>query len=161
MPSAIARRGARSRTLRLEAYLPYRLSVAANEVSRLVARAYEDRFGISIPQWRMIANLAEHGALTPQQIGRTAGLDKVMVSRAAQGLVERGLLERARNGRDGRSHILALSADGVALHAAIAPLALAFERDLIADWTEEEVGRLHQQLKRLQNKALALAGRQP
>ncbi len=71
-------------SLRLDDYLPYRLSVAANEVSRLVARAYEDRFGISIPQWRILANLAERSPLTPLKISRCTVMDKVTVSRATQ-----------------------------------------------------------------------------
>src|SRR5262249_32630212 len=74
-------------TLRPADYLPYRLSVASNEVSRLIARAYEDRFGITIPQWRILANLGERGPLTPLEIGRCTVMDKVTVSRAAQGLV--------------------------------------------------------------------------
>ena len=44
--------------LRLDAYLPYRLSVASNAVSGLIARAYEDRFGLTVPQWRVICVLA-------------------------------------------------------------------------------------------------------
>src|SRR5688572_13162414 len=117
--------------LRLDDYLPYRLSVAANEVSRLVAKAYEDRFGLSIPQWRIVANLAEHGPLTPQQIGRHAAMDKVTVSRAAAGLTERGLVVRVENGADGRSHLLALTPSGQNLFDAVAPLALAFEKALL------------------------------
>ena len=66
--------------IRLDDYLPYRLSVAANEVSRLVARAYEDRFSITVPQWRILANLAEHGPSTPLEIGRYTVMDKVTVS---------------------------------------------------------------------------------
>ena len=50
--------------LKLDAYLPYRLSVASNAVSGLIARAYEDRFGLTIPQWRLICVLAEDGGLT-------------------------------------------------------------------------------------------------
>ncbi|MGA2364065.1 MAG: MarR family transcriptional regulator, partial [Steroidobacteraceae bacterium] len=50
--------------LRLQDYLPYRLSVASNAVSRLIARAYEQRFGLKIPQWRLIAVLADEGPLT-------------------------------------------------------------------------------------------------
>jgi DNA-binding MarR family transcriptional regulator len=144
--------------LRLDDYLPYRLSVAANEVSRLVAKAYEDRFGLSIPQWRIIANLAEHGRLTPQQIGRHAAMDKVTVSRAAGALTERGFIERVENGADGRSHLLALSAAGQALFEAVAPLALAFEKALLDQWGEGEVEQLHAQLKRLQQTARVLAG---
>jgi DNA-binding MarR family transcriptional regulator len=145
-------------SLRLDAYLPYRLSVAANEVSRLVARAYEDRFGLTIPQWRMIAHMAEHGPTTPQQLGRLAAMDKVTVSRASRGLLSRGLAKRVENGEDGRSHILALTEDGSALYETIAPLALAFERALIDDWSTEDVERLHAQLKALQQKAAVLAG---
>jgi DNA-binding MarR family transcriptional regulator len=145
--------------LRLDDYLPYRLSVAANEVSRLVARAYEDRFGITIPQWRILANLAERGPLTPLEVGRCTVMDKVTVSRAAQGLVERGLLERRANGADGRSHILTMSPDGAALYDTVAPLAVEFERTLLDAWTPEDVERLHAQLKLLQTTAARLAGR--
>ena len=144
--------------LRLDDYLPYRLSVAANEVSRLVARAYEDRFGLTIPQWRIIANLAEHGPSTPQQLGQLAAMDKVTVSRASRGLLARRLSRRIENGKDGRSHILALTDEGVTLYDAIAPLALAFERALIDDWSTEDVERLHAQLTSLQHKAARLAG---
>jgi len=69
--------------LDLQEYLPYRLSVAANAVSRLIARAYEDEFGLTIPQWRLMAVLGDEGALTQQSLcGRTL-MDKVTVMRAA------------------------------------------------------------------------------
>jgi DNA-binding MarR family transcriptional regulator len=144
--------------LRLDDYLPYRLSVAANEVSRLVARAYEDRFGITSPQWRILANLAEHGPSTPIEIGRYTVMDKVTVSRAAQGLLQRNLLERRENGADGRSHILAMSTEGAALYDEVAPLAAEFERALLDQWSPEDVERLHAQLKLIQHTAARLAG---
>src|SRR5579859_2632253 len=84
--------------LRLDSYLPYRLSVASNAVSRLIARAYEDHFGLTIPQWRLIAVLAEDGPLTQQAIGVRTVMDKVTVSRATQGLVKRKLVQRAPHG---------------------------------------------------------------
>ena len=85
--------------LALDDYLPYRLSVASNAVSRLIARAYEDRFGLTIPQWRLMAVLAE-GALTQQAIVAKTAMDKVTVSRAAQGLVTRHLIARAAHEAD-------------------------------------------------------------
>lgn len=61
--------------LRLDDYLPYRLSVAANAVSRLIARGYQQRFAPSVPQWRLTAVLAEAAPLlaeaaplTPQKL---------------------------------------------------------------------------------------------
>src|SRR5258708_39363520 len=95
--------------LKLDGYLPYRLSVASNAVSRLIARAYEDRFGLTIPQWRLIAVLAEDGPLTQQAIGSRTVMDKVTVSRATQGLVKRRLVQRAPHDADGRSPHRALS----------------------------------------------------
>ena len=83
----------------LDEYLPYRLSIASNAVSKLIARAYEDRFGLTIPQWRLMAVLAEK-PLTQQAIVARTAMDKVTVSRAAQGLVNRHLVGRADAGVD-------------------------------------------------------------
>ena len=105
----------------LDDYLPYRLSVASNAVSRLIARAYEDRFGLSIPQWRLIAVLAQDGALTPGALVARTAMDKVTISRAAQQLLKRHLIGRVAHEADGRSHRLSLTAEGQRLHADIAP----------------------------------------
>ena len=144
--------------LRLDSYLPYRLSVASNAVSGLIARAYEDRFGLSIPQWRLVCVLAEDGGLTQVQIVARTVMDKVTVSRAAQGLVKRRLVGRSQNRQDARSHVLALSEAGRDLHAEIAPLALAYEAALIAGLTTDEVTLLRRLLGRLQTAAGQLSG---
>ncbi|WP_397422864.1 MarR family winged helix-turn-helix transcriptional regulator [Phenylobacterium sp.] len=140
-------------TLQLDSYLPYRLSVASNAVSGLIARAYEDRFGLSIPQWRLVCVLAEDRGLTQVQIVARTMMDKVTVSRAAQGLVKRHLIGRTRNKADGRSHMLTLTAAGRSLYAEIAPLALAYEATLIAGLAPEEVELLKRLLARLQAAA--------
>ncbi len=144
--------------LRLDAYLPYRLSVASNAVSGLIARAYQDRFGLSIPQWRVICVLAEDGDLTQGQIVARTMMDKVMVSRAAQGLLKRRLVARSDHEADGRSHVLALTPEGAGLHAEIAPLALAYEAALIAGLAPDEVALLKRLLSRLQAAAGQLTG---
>jgi DNA-binding MarR family transcriptional regulator len=144
--------------LLLDAYLPYRLSVASNAVSRLIARAYEDRFGLTIPQWRLICILAEDSEVAPSTIVSRSGMDKVTVSRAAQGLLKRRLVERSDNEADGRSHILRLTEEGASLHGEIAPLALAYEAALIAGLAPDEVAQLKRLLLRLQGAANALAG---
>ena len=143
--------------LTLDAYLPYRLSVASNAVSELISRAYQDRFGLSVPQWRLICVLAEDGALTQGQIVARTVMDKVTVSRAAQGLLKRHLVNRTAHHADGRSHTLALSSQGERLHAEIAPLALSYEQALIAGLTPEEVDGLKRLLARLQRSATSLA----
>jgi DNA-binding MarR family transcriptional regulator len=147
--------------LKLDAYLPYRLSVASNAVSRLIARAYEDRFGLTIPQWRLICVLAEGGGTPQGGIVARTGMDKVTVSRAAQGLLTRRLIERSDHHADGRSHMLALSREGARLHAEIAPMALAYEAALIAGLSPDEVALLKRLLCRLQTAADALSGGTP
>ena len=144
--------------LRLDAYLPYRLSVASNAVSGLIARAYQDRFALTIPQWRLVCVLAEDGPLTQGQIVARTVMDKVTVSRAAQGLVKRHLVGRSDHAADGRSHVLALTPEGERLHAEIAPLALAYEAALIAGLSPEDVALLKRLLSRLQAAAGQLAG---
>lgn len=144
--------------LKLDSYLPYRLSVASNAVSGLIARAYEDRFGLTVPQWRLICVLAEDGGLTQVQIVARTVMDKVTVSRAAQGLVKRRLVRRAENKTDGRSHVLTLTPEGRSLHAEISPLALAYEAALIAGLAPEEVTLLKRLLSRLQTAAGQLSG---
>jgi DNA-binding MarR family transcriptional regulator len=144
--------------LRLDAYLPYRLSVASNAVSGLIARAYQDRFGLTIPQWRLICVLAEDGRMTQGQVVTRTFMDKVTVSRAAQGLAARHLVDRTDNHTDGRSHVLTLTPEGRRLFAEVAPLALAYEAALIAGLAPEEVMLLRRLLGRLQSAATALVG---
>ena len=141
----------------LDEYMPYRLSIASNAVSKLIARAYEDRFGLTIPQWRLMAVLAEK-PLTQQAIVARTAMDKVTVSRAAQGLVNRHLVGRAAHEVDGRSHLLALTEQGRELHAEIAPLALAYEAALLSGLTPAEVETLKRLLLRLETAAGRLSG---
>ena len=140
--------------LQLQEYLPYRLSVAANAVSRLIARAYESQFGLTIPQWRLMAVLGDEGALTQQELcGRTL-MDKVTVMRAAQGLTRRRLVKRRPNDQDGRSHRLDLSAAGYAMYCNVIPLAREYESQLLAGLDASDVARLHRLLRQVEAAAL-------
>jgi DNA-binding MarR family transcriptional regulator len=147
----------KARALKLDDYLPYRLSVASNAVSGLIARTYQDRFGLSVPQWRVICVLAEDGPRTPVQLVSRTVMDKVTVSRAAQGLLKRRLVTRSQHHADARSHVLALSAQGERLHAEITPMALAYEQALVSGLDPREIAALNGLLVRLQTVATTLA----
>ncbi len=143
------------RQLQLQEYLPYRLSVAANAVSRLIARAYEARFDLRIPEWRLLAVLADEGPLTQQVLcGRTV-MDKVTVMRAARSLVRRRLLRRLPNRADGRSHRLALTTAGRRIYRQIVPLALQHESRLLRQIAPRDAARLHRCLRVLETSAQA------
>src|ERR1700741_3081777 len=120
--------------LKLDRFLPYRLSVASNAVSSWIAKSYRKRFNLKVTEWRLIAILAEADRMTPQALTRATRMDKINVSRAAKALVARGLLGASPNGDDGRSHFLSLTAQGRALYAKIAPEALAMEARLLRDF---------------------------
>ena len=141
-------------TLRLDKFLPYRLSVASNRVSDMIARSYRARFGLRIPEWRMIAVLAESGGMTQQALTHRTRMDKVTVSRAAIALVERGLLARAPNPGDKRSHHLSLTDEGRDLYASVAPKALELESKIFARFTRAELDRFVAMLRRIDTAAL-------
>ena len=142
--------------LELDQYLPYRLSVASNAVSRRIARAYETRFGLKVPEWRLVAVLADDGEMTQLQLISRTAMDKVTVSRAAQALVARGLAAQRADPRDGRSRRLALTEEGLSLHAEVAPAALALERELLTCFTSDEVKDFKSLLERIEAAARAL-----
>ncbi len=136
--------------LRLEAFLPYRLSVASNLVSEAIARAYEALFGLKIPEWRLVAVIAEHDGITQQAIGLRTRMDKVTVSRAAVALTSRGLVERRPNPEDRRSHLLVLSPAGTRLYAEVVPKALELEAKIFGHFSREERENLTQMLRKIE-----------
>lgn len=148
-------------TLNLDAFIPFRLSFTSNLVSDRIARAYEALFGLSIPEWRLVAVVAETGGISQRAVGDRTRMDKVTVSRAAIALVDRGLLARQANDADRRSHLLILTEAGRALHAAVAPEALAMEARIFAGFDDAELAGLVEMLRRIDAAVLALepAGR--
>lgn len=140
----------------LDDFIPFRLSFTSNLVSDTIARTYEALFGLTIPEWRIVAVVAETGGVTQQAIGARTRMDKVTVSRAAIALVDRGLLARARNPGDGRSHLLALSAAGRDLYAQVAPKALELERRIFAAFDPGEVARFVAMLRRIDAETMAI-----
>jgi DNA-binding MarR family transcriptional regulator len=148
-------RNSRTKQLRLQDYLPYRLSVAANAVSRLIADAYESKFGLSIAQWRLIAVLAEEGPLTQQGLTVRTIMDKVTITRAASELQRRRLVSRMPNESDGRSHLLILSDTGRRLYEEIVPLAMEYEAQLLADIDQRQILQLEKLLRHLESAATA------
>ena len=111
---------------RLAGFLPYQLSVASNAVSDLIAERYRKRFALKIPEWRVMAMLGDAGSMTQRALTAATLMDKVAVNRAVKVLEERALVARVPNPGDGRSHLLALTDEGRAIHAEVMPLALAF-----------------------------------
>jgi DNA-binding MarR family transcriptional regulator len=131
MPSASAPKPSHADRLRLDRFIPYRLSVLTNVVSMSIAAAYEREFGLSIPQWRVLAVLARYPNLSAIEVAERTAMDKVAVSRAVQGLLANRRLVRSFARDDRRKSVLRLSAAGQAVYTRVAPLALKYEKQLL------------------------------
>ena len=142
--------------LELERFLPYRLSVLTNRVSRLMAREYESRYGIGVSEWRAMAVLGREAALSAGEVAERTSMDKVRVSRAVAALLRKGFVERRRDPVDQRVARLSLTARGEEVYRRVAALALAFEARLLAGFHAEERRRLFGFLKRRDRRVLEL-----
>ncbi|MFK7828991.1 MAG: MarR family winged helix-turn-helix transcriptional regulator [Congregibacter sp.] len=137
-------------SLKLGAFLPYRINRLAERVSSSLADVYARRFQISVAQWRVLATLKEHPGMGVNAVARRTNMDKVKVSRAVSGLEERKYLRRKPSAEDGRALELRLSPQGRRLFHAIEPLALEWEGHLLDMLGSAEKARLLDLLNRLE-----------
>jgi DNA-binding MarR family transcriptional regulator len=135
--------------LDLEHFLPYRLSVLSNRISQTIAETYAARFGIAIPEWRVIAVLGRHPGLSANGVAERTAMDKVAVSRTIARLLERGVVQRDTHGDDRRRSVLELSETGYGIFDEVVPLALARERALLTHFSEDDRQRLDALLTKL------------
>lgn len=122
---------------RLSAFLPYQLAVAAAHVSRAFAERYRAEFGLSIPEWRVLAHLAQETAVSVREIHHRVDMDKSKVSRAAARLEASGLIEKRENPEDRRLLDMRLTAKGRDLIARIVPIADTYQAEIEARLGED------------------------
>ena len=116
----------RTESFELEDFLPYRLSLLSNTVSQGIAQFYQQRYQLSVPEWRVIAVLARFPGLSAVEVANRTLMDKAAVSRAVTKLIKTGRIDRQFADADRRRSILDLSEEGRRVHNEIAPLALKF-----------------------------------
>jgi DNA-binding MarR family transcriptional regulator len=135
--------------LELEHFLPYRLSILSNTVSQSIATEYQDRFELSMTEWRVMTILARFPEISAREVVDRSAMDKVAVSRAVARLVTAGRVDRGIHDGDKRRSVLQLSEAGWAIHDEVAPLARAHERELLARLDEGEQAQLNSILDKL------------
>ena len=116
----------------LTEFLPYQLAVAAARVSRAFAKRYRSDFGLSIPEWRVLAHLAQEGAVSVREIHARVDMDKSKVSRAAARLEASGHIEKRPHAEDRRLVDLRLTPAGRDLVTRILPIANRYQDELLA-----------------------------
>jgi DNA-binding MarR family transcriptional regulator len=142
--------------LHLEKFLPYRLSVLSNTVSGAIGAAYFLNFGLTIPEWRVMAVLAANPGLSAAEVTARTAMDKVAVSRAVASLISAGRLHRTTAPADRRRTHLALTRAGEQVYARVVPMALEYERNLVASLSRRDRATLDRILRILLGRAVEL-----
>jgi DNA-binding MarR family transcriptional regulator len=142
--------------LHLDKFLPYRLSVLSNTVSSAIAAAYFMNFGLSIPEWRVMAVLAANPGLSAAEVTARTAMDKVAVSRAVASLIGSGRLHRTTVPADRRRTHLALTAAGERVYARVIPMALEYERSLLTSLSKRDRATLDRLLRVLLGRAVEM-----
>lgn len=153
------RRDPAPRPLELQRFMPYRLAVLAEQVSRSLAQLYADRFDLTRQEWRVLAGLADRGGIPAKDVAEYTTLDKMSVSRAVASLKEKGHLARDEDPADRRNKILRMTPSGAALYAKIAPLALAREEYLLEPLSAADRAALDRIMSTLLDRARDLQRR--
>ena len=116
--------------LELATFLPYQLSVLSNRVSSTIASAYQDKFALSVTEWRIMAVLGEEAGVSADTVSQRTEVEKSLISRALKRLIARNLVRRETDQNDARKHCLRLSKTGLDIYQQIVPVSKQYERDL-------------------------------
>jgi DNA-binding MarR family transcriptional regulator len=141
----------------LDKFLPYRLSVLSNRLSAAIAESYSRRFGLSIPEWRVIAVLAVHPGVSAAEVAERTAMDKVAVSRAVRRLLATRRARRETAAGDRRRSVLELTAEGRRIYRRITPALRDYEAALLAGLSSREQRQLDALLQRLEQRAPAVS----
>lgn len=143
--------------LKLEDFLPYRLNVLASLVSQALSRIYVERYGLGVPEWRVLVTLGEFGVMTGKAVGAHSQMHKTKVSRAVAELEKRKLVGRRANRADLRESFLSLTAAGRTIYQELAPGALEFARRLAEVVDPMDRDAFERAVRRLTERSRALA----
>jgi DNA-binding MarR family transcriptional regulator len=149
---------ARKGRLDLFKFVPFRLSRLASEVSMALSSEYQERYGLDIPEWRVLATLGfRKDACSAQYISQCTRTHKSTISRAVTALLERQLIERVANEDDRREFRLRMTSKGRTLYDELIPRLLRREQQILACLSAQErkdfahlLGKLEQSLELIQ-----------
>ena len=127
-------------------FIPFRLNRLAAELSLALSSEYQARYGLDIPEWRVLATLGfRKDACSAQYISHCTRTHKSTISRAVTALLERRLIERVENAADRREFRLRMSRKGKALYEELIPRLLRREQEIMGCFAaaeRREFGRL-------------------
>jgi DNA-binding MarR family transcriptional regulator len=126
-------------SLLMDGFATVRLVQLAEVISRGAAQVFEARFGVKNTELRILVRLAGRSGLAVNELARRTRVDKAWISRSLRALERRGLVRRSVHPSDTRASLIALTAEGEALVAKVAPVARARNARLLAGLDEAQV----------------------
>ena len=139
----------------LENFLPYRLHQAAEQSSLSFRKAYQDKYGMTRPDWRVLFNIGQYAPITAVELSRKAFLHKTKISRAVVRLERRRWLQRIEDPEDRRSHALVLTKEGLRVFADLRAMAKDYNDRLIDALGRSDAKMLIAQLRKLESERSA------
>jgi DNA-binding MarR family transcriptional regulator len=131
--------------------MPFRLNRLAAEVSSALSSEYRERYGIDIPEWRVMATLGfRNEACSAQYIAYCTRTHKSTISRAVTTLMKRQLVERVANEDDRREFALRLTRKGKALYEQLIPRLLRREQEILSCLSAPERKNLEAMLGKIE-----------
>jgi DNA-binding MarR family transcriptional regulator len=120
-------------------FVPFRLNRLAAELSAALSSEYQERYGLDIPEWRVLATLGFRGeACSAQYIAHCTRTHKSTISRAVTALLTRRMLERIENEDDRREYRLRMTRKGKALYEELIPRLLRKEQEILSCLSAQE-----------------------
>jgi DNA-binding MarR family transcriptional regulator len=146
-------------------FVPFRLNRLAAEVSAALSVEYQERYGLDIPEWRVLATLGfRQDACSAQYIAHCTRTHKSTISRAVTALMQRQLVERVANADDRREFRLRMTRKGRALYEELIPRLLRREQQILSCLSAGErrefallLGKIEQSLDLIQTSEAASA----
>jgi DNA-binding MarR family transcriptional regulator len=143
-------------SVQLNQFVPYRMVHLASNISLALSKIYKQTFDITIPEWRVLAQLAEQQKLYSKDIGEITSMDKSKVSRAVKALESKDYLIKQTDKKDNRAVYLSLSVKGQSLYQKIAPKALQWEKQFMSVLEASEHRNLMKVLDKLDKQVLLM-----
>lgn len=139
--------------LRLDRFLPYRLATLSNRISSIIAEAYKDKFALSIVEWRIMAVLGQYPNASADEVSVKIQVEKSIISRALQKLLQRHLVSRQVDADDRRRQNLTLTETGMDVYSQIVPVSYNYEQALLECFDAEEQAIFDSLIDRLNQHA--------
>ncbi len=141
--------GDRAADIPLENFLTYRLLILTNRLNRQAVRILDDTAGLRLPEWRCLAFIASQRRMSLNEIAERTAMDRGLISRSVQGLVEKGHILVERDAVDRRLVFAIVTRGGEKLYRTVLPIMQRRQARLLGSLSDTERRSLYRSIDKL------------